>query len=74
MTNINMADVWNNGIDDTIEEWRECLDFSKLPEAELKEECISLIRYYFDNEMMGLEPDYKAIVIDTAKSYEMLKE
>ena len=73
MNTINLAEVWNNALDDTIEMWRECLDFSKLSREEFKEECVSLIKYYFDNEMIEVEPNYRNIVFDTAKSYEMLE-
>ena len=38
---------------------------------EFKEECINYITFYFDNDMISLEPNYNDIVIDIAKSYEM---
>jgi len=68
---VNVAEVWQNCIDDAIVSNEDYLDFSVMPMDEFKEECINLITYYFDNDMIGLEPNYNAIVIDTAKSYEM---
>ena len=68
---VNVAEVWQNCIDDAIVSNKDYLDFSVMPMDEFKEECINLITYYFDNDMIGLEPNYNAIVIDTAKSYEM---
>ena len=68
---VNLAEVWENGIDDAIEEYKDYLDFSSMPAAEFKEECIKEIAYYFDNEMIGLEINYKDIVSDTAKNYDL---
>ena len=44
-----------------------------MPLDEFKQECIDLITYYFENEMLGNEINYNNIVIDTAQAYEMLK-
>lgn len=71
MALVNVAEVWQNCIDDAIVSNEDYLDFSVMPMEEFKEECINLITYYFDNDMIGLEPNYNNIVIDTAKSYEM---
>ena len=68
---VNVAEVWKNFIDDAIVSNEDYLDFSVMPMEEFKEECINLITYYFDNDMISLEPNYNNIVIDTAKSYEM---
>lgn len=68
---VNVAEVWQNCIDDAIVSNEHYLDFSVMPMDEFKEECLNLITYYFDNDMIGLEPNYNDIVIDTAKSYEM---
>lgn len=68
---VNVAEVWQNFIDDAIVSNEDYLDFSVMPMDEFKEECLNLITYYFDNDMIGLEPNYNDIVIDTAKSYEM---
>lgn len=68
---VNVAEVWQNFIDDAIVSNEDYLDFSVMSMDEFKEECINLITYYFDNDMIGLEPNYNDIVIDTAKSYEM---
>lgn len=68
---VNVAEVWQNCIDDAIVSNEDYLDFSVMPMDEFKEECLNLITYYFDNDMIGLEPNYNDIVIDTAKSYEM---
>ena len=74
MALVNVAEVWQNCIDDAIVSNEEYLDFSVMPMDEFKEECLNLITYYFDNDMIGLEPNYNDIVIDTAKSYEMWED
>lgn len=71
MALVNVAEVWQNCIDDAIVSNEDYLDFSVMPMDEFKEECLNLITYYFDNDMIGLEPNYNDIVIDTAKSYEI---
>ena len=68
---LNLAEVWNNCIDDAIDYYRDYLDFTVMPIEEFKEECIREITYYFDNEMIGLEINYNDIVIDMAKTYEL---
>ena len=68
---VNMVEVWKNCIDDAIEHYRDYLDFTVMPLEEFKEECINLIEYYFDNDMIGLEINYNDIVSDTAKDYDM---
>ena len=73
-TLVNMAEVWENNVTDAIEENREYLDFTVMPLDEFKQECIEEIRYYFDNDMIGLEINYNNLVTDTAKTYGMLKE
>ena len=73
MAVINMIEVWDNGLTDAIERYKEYIDFSIMPLDEFKQECIDLIGYYFENEMLGNEINYNNIVIDTAQAYEMLK-
>ena len=68
---VNMAEVWSNGIDDAIAYYEDYLDFSAMTIEEFKEECIKLIAYYFENEMIGLEINYYDIVSDTAEAYEI---
>lgn len=68
---LNLAEVWNNCIDDAIDYYRDYLDFTVMPIEEFKEECISEISYYFDNEMIGLELNYNDIVSDMAKTYDL---
>ena len=68
---VNMAEVWSNGIDDAIDYYEDYLDFSSMEREEFKEECIKVIAYYFDNEMIGLEINYRDIVSDTAAAYEI---
>ncbi len=68
---LNLAEVWNNCIDDAIDYYRDYLDFTVMPIEEFKEECIREITYYFDNEMIGLEINYNDIVSDMAKTYEL---
>ena len=71
MTVLNMIEVWDNGLTDAIERYKEYIDFSIMPLDEFKQECIDLIGYYFENEMIGLEINYNDIVSDTAKVYKM---
>lgn len=71
---VNLVELWGNNIDDAIESNKDYIDFSAMPYEEFKEECINLIKYYFDNEMMGLELNYNNLVLDTAAAYEMIKE
>ena len=71
MVLVDMAEVWSNGIDDAIDYYEDYLDFSLMTREELKEECIKVIAYYFDNEMLGLEINYNDIVSDTAAAYEI---
>ncbi len=68
---IDMAEVWSNGVDDAIEYYEDYLDFSLMTREEFKEECIKAIAYYFENEMLGLEINYRDIVSDTAEAYEI---
>ena len=68
---VNLAEVWENCIDDAIDYYSEYLDFTVMSLAEFKEECITIITDYFDNDMIGLDINYKDIVSDTAKIYEM---
>ena len=71
---VNLAEVWENNITDAIEENREYLDFTVMPLEEFKKECLEEIRYYYDNDMIGLEINYNNFVTDTAKCYDMLME
>ncbi len=71
---VNLAEVWENNITDAIEENREHLDFTVMPLEEFKQECLELIKDYFDDEMIGLEINYNNFITDTAKSYDMLLE
>ena len=71
MAVLNMIEVWDNGLIDAIERYKEYIDFSIMPLDEFKQECIDLINYYFENEMIGLEINYNDIVSDTAKDYNM---
>ena len=71
MAVLNMIEVWDNGLTDAIERYKEYIDFSIMPLDEFKQECIDLISYYFENEMIGLEINYNDIVSDTAKLYKM---
>ena len=71
MAVINMIEVWDNGLSDAIERYKDYIDFSIMPLDEFKQECIDLISYYFENEMIGLEINYNDIVSDTAKDYSM---
>ena len=68
---VNVIEVWQNCIDDAIVSNEDYLDFSVMSMEEFKKECINYITFYFDNDMISLEPNYNDIVIDTAKSYEM---
>ncbi len=68
---ISITDYWNNSIDDAIERNKEYIDFSVLPLDEFKQECIELLTYYFENEMLGDEVNFDNIVGDIASSYEM---
>ncbi len=71
---VNLLDIWGNNIEDAIENNKEYLDFSVMPYDEFKEECINLLSFYFDNEMLSIEPNYNNFVLDTARDYEMLRE
>ena len=71
---VNLLDIWGNNIEDAIENNKEYLDFSVMPYDEFKEECINLLTFYFDNEMLSIEPNYNNFVLDTARDYEMLRE
>ena len=71
MAVLNMIEVWDNVLTDAIERYKEYIDFSIMPLDEFKQECIDLISYYFENEMIGLEINYNDIVSDTAKLYKM---
>lgn len=68
---VNLAEVWNNCIDDAIDYYSDYLDFTVMPVEEFKEECINEITYYFDNDMIGLDINYNDIVSDMAKTYEL---
>lgn len=68
---VNLAEVWNNCIDDAIDYYSDYLDFTVMPLEEFKEECINEITYYFDNDMIGLDINYNDIVSDMAKTYEL---
>ena len=70
---VNLMEIWENSIIDAIENNEDYIDFSIMPLDEFKQECIELITYYFENEMLGNKINYNNIVIDTAQSYEMLK-
>ena len=70
---VNLVEIWNNNIADAIENNKEYLDFSVMPYNEFIEECINLLTFYFDNEMLSVEPNYNNLVLDTARDYEMLK-
>ena len=71
MAVLNMNEVWDYGLTDAIERYKEYIDFSIMPLDEFKQECIDLINYYFENEMIGLDVNYNDIVSDTAKDYDM---
>ena len=71
MAVLNMIEVWDNGLTDAIERYKEYIDFSIMPLDEFKQECLDLINYYFENEMIGLDVKYNDIVSDTAKDYDM---
>ena len=71
MAVLNMNEVWDYGLTDAIERYKEYIDFSIMPLDEFKQECLDLINYYFENEMIGLEINYNDIVSDTAKDYDM---
>lgn len=73
MTNvvINAAEIWQNAIDEAIEQYKDYLDFSVMPLEEFKAECLETVAYYFDNDMIGLDTNYKDVVSDTAKLYEI---
>ena len=71
MAVVNMIEVWDNGLTDAIERYKEYIDFSIMPLDEFKQECLDLINYYFENEMIGLDVNYNDIVSDTAKDYDM---
>lgn len=71
MAVLNMIEVWDNGLTDAIERYKEYIDFSIMPLDEFKQECLDLINYYFENEMIGLDVNYNDIVSDTAKDYDM---
>ena len=73
-TLVNMREVWENNIIDAIEYHKDYIDFTVMPVEEFIEECINVIEYYFDYEMIGLDINYRNIVIDTANTYEMVKE
>ena len=68
---VNVAEYWNNAIDDAIERNQEYINFSIMPLEEFKQECIDLLTYYFENEMLGNEVNFDSIVGDIASSYEM---
>lgn len=68
---VNLAEVWNNCIDDAIDYYSDYLDFTVMPLEDFKEECINEITYYFDNDMIGLDINYNDIVSDMAKTYEL---
>lgn len=68
---INLIEIWEHRLEDAIDEYNEHLDFSNVPPADFKDECINYLIYCFDNEMLGSEINYKDIVYDTAKSYNM---
>lgn len=70
---VNLMAIWENSIIDAIENNEDYIDFNIMPLDEFKQECIDLITYYFENEMLGNEINYNNIVIDTAQAYEMLK-
>ena len=68
---INVMEYWNNSLDDAIERYEEYIDFSMMPLEEFKQECIDLLIYYFENEMLGNEVNFDSIVGNIASSYEM---
>ena len=68
---VNLAEVWEFGIVDAIERYREFIDFSIIPYDEFKNECIDSIVYSFENDTLGNEIFYNDIVSDTAKANEM---
>ena len=68
---LNLIELWGYHLADAIEEYNEHIDFSTIPPADFKDECINYLIYCFDNEMLGSEINYKDIVYDTAKSYNM---
>ena len=70
---VNLAEVWEYGIIDAIERNTDYIDFAIMPHNEFIQECIDLIAYYYENEMLGSEINYNNIVIDTAHTYDMLK-
>ena len=71
---VNMMEVWENNVIDAIEANREQFNFTLMPYDELKQECLEAIKYYFDNEMIGIDFNYNNLVLDTAKSYNILRE
>ena len=71
---VNLVEIWDNNITDAIEDNKDYIDFTIMPYDEFKEECINLLRYYFDNEMLSIEPNYNNFVLDTARDYNMMRE
>lgn len=71
---VNLVEIWENNITDAIEDNKDYIDFTIMPYDEFKEECINLLRYYFDNEMLSIEPNYNNFVLDTARDYNMMRE
>ncbi len=71
---VNLVEIWENNITAAIEDNKDYIDFTIMPYDEFKEECINLLRYYFDNEMLSIEPNYNNFVLDTARDYNMMRE
>lgn len=71
---VNLVEVWENNIIDAIDYYDGFIDFSVVSREELKEECLNLIQYYFDNEMLGNEINYRNIVIDIASEMGAYKD
>lgn len=67
---IELKNVWEYGIDEAIKENSDYINFTTISQEDLRNECLDYIKYCFDNDMIGLEVNYKNVVIDTAKTYE----
>lgn len=70
---VNLAEVWEYGIVDAIERNADYIDFAIMPHNEFIQECIDLITCYYENEMLGSTINYNNVVIDAARTYDMLK-
>lgn len=71
---VNLTATWEYGIDDAIDSLRDYLDFSSMPEEELKKECMDEITTQYDDEMLSspLDVNYTDIVYDVARWYGLL--